>query len=187
MQMSRVFFAIPVDKALLDALQKHLLHLRSELGDSLEWVPPQNWHITLRFLGEINHKQLAALIEAAREIAHDGAPGFIRVKMIAPFPRSDAKHIALHLHPNPLLKSLADKLSGAAFAVGVSKDTRRFRPHVTLGRIRYASHPFLPIALEHFDIPFEELVLYESKFQASGGNYRKLQVFKLSQRGNIDE
>ena len=185
--MSRTFFAIPIDKMLLDVMRAPFERLRAELGNSVEWIPEQNWHITLRFLGEINHKQLATLVEAAREIAHDTAPGFIRVKMLAPFPRSDAKHIAWHLHSSPLLKSLADKLSGAAFAVGVSKDTRRFRPHVTLGKIRYATHPFLPILLEQIDLAFTELVLYESKFQVDGGIYRKLQVFKLSQRGNDDE
>lgn len=185
--MSRTFFAIPIEKMMLEAIQKPLEQLRAELGNSVEWIPPQNWHITLRFLGDINHKQLATLVEASREIAHDSAPGIIKPKMIAPFPRSDSQHIALHLHSNPQLKSMADKLSGAAFAVGVSKDTRRFRPHITLGKIRYATHPFLPIGLEDFDIPFTELVLYESKFQMSGGAYRKLQVFKIYQRGNPDE
>lgn len=185
--MSRTFFAIPIDKNLLSVIQKPFERLRTELGNSVEWIPPQNWHITLRFLGEINHKQLATLIEAAREIAHDSASGTIQAKILAPFPRSDAKHIALHLHSNAQLKSLADKLSGAAFAVGVSKDTRRFRPHITLGKIRYATHPFSPLVLEHFDIPFTELVLYESKFQPNGSDYRKLQVFQLDQRGNVHE
>lgn len=186
-QMSRTFFAIPIDKNILNAIQKQFERLRTELGNSVDWIPPQNWHITLHFLGEINHKQLASMIEAAREIAHDTAPAVIQAKLLAPFPRADAKHIALHLHSNAKLKLLADTLSAAAFALGVSKDTRRFRPHVTLGKIRYATHPFSPLLLEHFDIPFSELVLYESKFQPKGSDYRKLQVFELSQRGNNDE
>lgn len=183
----RTFLAVPIPKQALDPIRTYLSLLKDQLGSSVVWKNPLDWHITLRFLGEINHQQLETMVLAAREIARETFPGRLPIKKLATFPLSTSQHIALHLNADPTLKSLVDKLDGAAFAVGLGKDNRRFRPHITLGKFTGNPKPLPPMQFASFDIPFKELVLYASKMQGSSGHYRVLQTFRFHERGDLND
>lgn len=177
--MSRIFFAIPIERQQLAFIQPQLTEQQQRLGKNVIWTPIINWHITVRFLGDVNHKQLTTMVEAAREIARETPPMILQIKKLGSFPTMASRTLALHVQSDPELKSLSDKLEGAAIAVGLNRDPRRFRPHITLGKfidedIRIDSQTF-----DRFDIAVKELVLYASKTQEGSNEYKKLQTFKL--------
>ncbi len=173
--MIRAFLALPLPDAARSALavQQYLLPLpRRE--------PPENLHLTLVFLGE----QPEPVLETAHE-------GFARIR-IAPFPL-ELRGLGLFgggkprlawagVAPSEPLARLQAKAERAAREAGCKIETRRFTPHVTLGRL-----PAMPaddrlrleraVAESRFQVPpfmVEEMVLYRSTPGKTGSHYDEL-------------
>jgi 2'-5' RNA ligase len=179
--MIRAFLAIPLDDATRAALavQQFLLPLPHR-------EPPENLHLTLVFLGEVQdrvleeaHERFAALRQPAfaLEVAGLGLFGGDR-------PRAAFAAIA---RSEPLLR-LQQKLDLAARQAGITLEQRRYLPHVTLGRFR-------PPALEDRlrleravaeqggfragPLPVREVVLFESRPGRGGVRYTDLARYPL--------
>jgi 2'-5' RNA ligase len=99
--------------------------------------PPQNWHITLRFLGQTTPSRLEVFRQRLDESQLDG-PFPLRLGRLGAFPRAAASTV-LWLGCDegaPRLGDLAAAAEDAAVAAGFSAEERPFHPHVTLSRIR---------------------------------------------------
>jgi 2'-5' RNA ligase len=149
----------------------------------LRWVRPEGIHLTLRFLGEAEDPILEAM-NPLLERAAGRCPAF------------DAPLLELSLLPNqarPRVLSLAIDLpeegrtlqcacEQAARDVGFPAETRRFHPHLTLGRFRRpARGPSLPKA-DWGGAHFSEMVLLESRAEPGGSRYSPLRSFPLGRR-----
>lgn len=98
------------------------------------WVPPENLHLTLRFLGEVAPNQaedidlaLAALRGRRVSLAMSGVGTVTRA----------GREVALWagVAKNPGLEHLQAKVETAMQRAGLAPDKRRFLPHVTLARL----------------------------------------------------
>ncbi len=102
---------------------------------SARWVPAENMHITLRFLGEVNEDMAAEIelalrrIEApALEIAIDGVGHFGHGRKI--------RSVWAAVASNSALVELHQRIERALVAIGLAPESRKFVPHVTLARFR---------------------------------------------------
>ncbi|GAB4049860.1 RNA 2',3'-cyclic phosphodiesterase [Catellatospora paridis] len=105
-------------------------------GLSLRPVPPEQWHVTVAFLGELDPAQLgattAAMSGAAAETAH--APR-LRLAGGGRFENGRAAAIWAGLHGDlDALHELADRLRTALTAARIPFDPRPYQPHLTLAR-----------------------------------------------------
>ncbi|MBK9990886.1 MAG: RNA 2',3'-cyclic phosphodiesterase [Verrucomicrobia bacterium] len=112
--------------------------LVSELYDSLEgvtWTRPEQLHLTMRFLGDVD-SDLAARIETSL--------AKIRVKsFLLPLegvgrlpPRGSAKVLSVGIgRANTLLFQLRQKIDDALLSAGWRGELRNFNPHITVGRV----------------------------------------------------
>jgi len=106
-----------------------------------KWVDAGNYHVTLRFIGEVD-EGTASDIDAALAQIH--APPFsLTLAGVGQF--GDAKPRALWagIEKNPPLAHLRDKVEHALVRAGIEPDTRRYAPHVTLARLRNVDVPKL--------------------------------------------
>lgn len=130
----RLFLAVGLDDDTRHALAAHLdAHLDDPLPGSK--VPPENWHITLRFLGEVDdvqHDRLVNLLEETMDVA----PFRLRFGGLGAFPRPRKATVAWIAVDAPELEQLAMLAEEAAIAVGCMPEERPFHPHLTLSRIR---------------------------------------------------
>ncbi|HEY7990099.1 MAG TPA: RNA 2',3'-cyclic phosphodiesterase [Stellaceae bacterium] len=95
------------------------------------WVDPGNYHITLRFIGEVN-EGLAADIDAA--LARIEAPRFdVALAGIGTF---GIRQLWVGVERNDALIRLRDKIESALVRLGLEPEGRRFQPHVTLARLK---------------------------------------------------
>lgn len=145
----RAFLAIPFsadEHKMLESLQESLATMPA-LQD-FRWMRPQNVHITLRFLGDIEDEQAEAAAEALRH-AGEGAPAFeISIDRFGVFPQLKRPNVLWagpSETPEPLME-LEANLSRYLAEAGFPPGEGAFRPHLTIARRRSRDRP--PAGLE---------------------------------------
>ncbi len=178
--MLRLFVGIPLPPARALALSTICRGLHG-----VRWVDPGNFHVTLRFLGEVD-AGLAAEIDA--EIATIHLPRFaLSVAGLDIFgPAEKPRAVIATLDREPALFRLHDKIGTVVSRVGVLPDTRRYIPHVTLAYCakpnadeiqRYlAAHNLL--RLEPFAV--ERFALVRSYLTKAGSFYEDIATYDLT-------
>jgi len=177
--MLRLFVGLGLPEALRDTLSM------LERGiPGARWIESDNYHVTLRFIG-------AAPEDRAEDI--DSALGRVRA---APFALSlagvghfgklrKARSVWAGVEANEPLNRLQAGVESAVVRAGFPAEARKFRPHVTLARIKgETGHHVANFLSEHGDFrapPFEVRAfhLYESRLTRHGAMYRVLQSYPL--------
>lgn len=149
-----------------------------------KWVRPENLHVTLRFIGEVQNG-IAHDLDAA--LSRITAPAFdLRLDGIGHFGK-EKKPQALWagVARSEPLQALHDKVDRAVIAAGLAADDRKFKPHITLGRLKGAA----PDRVGHWlaehslftagPIPVPHFVLYRSHLGGEGSVYEPLAEYEL--------
>ena len=128
--MLRLFVALPLP----DSVKHSLEPLARGLGD-VRWLTPDQQHLTLRFIGEVDNGRLDEVADALALV--EGWPFEVRLEGLGHFPpRGEPRVLWVGIEKNPDLKSLKWRIDRALADVGLGPETRKFAPHVTLARIR---------------------------------------------------
>ncbi len=160
-------------------LQQFLMPVKRKL-------PPENFHITLVFLGEANNAQLDALdLELSRL---DVTPFTLTLEGLGLYGKGKAHNLHALVRPEPDLMTLQEKLLRRAREAGFTPDKRRYHPHVTLSYLRPGSFEQreLEEAVAHSSQfrtePFEvtEIALFRSHLRPDGAVYDVLERYPLS-------
>lgn len=125
----RLFVALSLPPGVVAALE------RIQQGvPGARWVPPENMHLTLRFIGEADGALFEDLIEALAEVT---VPAFdLDIASVGHFEsRRLPTALWAGVRPQPALKQLQAKVERACQAVGLAPEARKFAPHVTLARL----------------------------------------------------
>ena len=130
----RLFVAINLPKGERNRIHRATEGLRrAELP--VRWVEPDAYHLTMRFLGEVDRDAVATVERAVETAAKMNRPFGARMGGCGAFPTMrNPRVIWLGVEPSPQLRSLRQDLEWALSEVGRSRDTRAFHPHMTLGR-----------------------------------------------------
>ncbi len=166
----RVFIGIPLDAA----AQRRLAEVQRELSKTAagRWTPPENLHITLRFIGET--RALGELSSALERASLGFAPFTVSISGLGSFARQGRSLVfAKVMDAERKLDFLHESLESALGDVGFGRESRAFKPHITLGRDIELS---APPALEFQAIPLRvsEAVLFESLRTQYGMKYEPL-------------
>ncbi len=134
----------------------------------VRWLPPQNLHATLRFLGEMDEVRVTQIMRLIATL--NGTPVRTTVSRLDGFPRRRrARVVVAQLEAATLLETWASRL-----VESLGEPDKPFAPHVTLGRSRGgATIPDAP-SLAGFGIRLSAPALYESVLSSSGASYRKV-------------
>ncbi|HRN49699.1 MAG TPA: RNA 2',3'-cyclic phosphodiesterase [Anaerolineales bacterium] len=183
--MVRAFIAFELPAALREELAALSASLKSALkGLPLSWVRPANMHLTLKFLGQIQRKQAAAVGEALASIASQHSAITVRLGALGAFPGMQPPRVIwVGLHAPAALAEIASQVEQAAVALGFAAEARPFTPHLTLARARRdAAHAQLAgvaQVLAAHAVPdststLSELALFESQLKAGSAVYNSV-------------
>ena len=186
-QTIRSFIAFELPAAVTSRLDRVQQKLKA-LGLKARWVRPQNIHLTLKFLGNIDPAAVEKIGQAMADAAGDCAPIALTVDGIGFFPglrRPRVIWVGLGGATGVLLdlqRNLADRLA----AIGFAKDKKSFKAHLTLGRIRQAVDPHVLSRavedyadLESLKFTADRIILFKSDLKPSGAVYSPLKQATL--------
>jgi 2'-5' RNA ligase len=131
----RLFLAINLPSPVIGAIDHEVTALRAA-APSLRWIPPEKWHLTVRFIGDQPVERLAEIRDAldAATARHGEAP--LAIGGIGAFPNfRRARIVWIGVAPDPRLEMLHHDVESACVALGMEPEGRPFRPHVTLARV----------------------------------------------------
>lgn len=139
---SRLFVALVPPRHVMLELHAAIDPLCHENGLRLRWVRPENWHITLAFLGDVEEARLPDLRERLGRAASRAVPMELSLAGAGHF-GGRALWVGVH-GDRDRLGRLAESLSAAARRSRIAMEDRPYRPHLTLARSRDIGHPAAP-------------------------------------------
>ena len=182
----RAFIAIELSKEIRENL-KCLEDRLSDIIHGIKWIQPDNIHLTLKFLGNIEEVKIPAIKNILDDIAKDNGPFKLRISNLGTFP-SPSKPRVIWVGIDSGEKEcakIASDIEDRLIALGVEKEARNFHPHLTLARIKFLHNKFsVTTALAAIDIRPEEmkvtkLTLFRSDLTSQGAIYQKLYSAQL--------
>ncbi len=182
----RVFAALPVDDAVRSLMRDVQDQLR-ERDWRVKWVDPGLAHLTIRFYGNVVRDEIGALQQRLASAASEGTAARIRTGVVGAFPSSSRPRVIwLGLAGDvDALRDLADNVASATAHVG-QPDTKLFKPHITLGRVREGSRPPADFGdavktLRNDEVPFsiDWLQLIRSILSPTGPSYTVIDEWPL--------
>jgi 2'-5' RNA ligase len=160
------------------------LEIPSEIGQSLailrggvpgaRWIDPENYHLTLRFIGDIDDalaSEIALMLDGVSRMAFD-----LRLEELTSFGGHKPRAIVAVAAPTRQLFELQAEHERLMRRIGLEPEGRKYTPHVTLARLRNASSRHVadylatrPYRSAAFHVA--RFVLYSSRASVGGGPY----------------
>jgi 2'-5' RNA ligase len=164
--MARLFLAVWPPDDVVATLES--LHRKDQRG--VRFLPPENWHVTLRFLGDAHPGDVAAALDTVALPATHARLG----------PAVDVLEERVLVVPVTGLDPLADLVIAATRDIGTQRPRRRFVGHLTVARIK--PHVAMPRALgalveASFDV--HEVTLVESVLRPEGARYHTVATWPV--------
>lgn len=189
--MMRVFLAVEIFGHAATALDQAAGRLSSLRLRGVRVVPTGNIHLTLRFLGDMDSEQVAAVAEALSQVAdrHSGSTFYLGETGAFPnHTRPRVLWVGLAGDVSPLLR-LHEEIEQSLSALGFEEERRRFTPHLTVARIRERTRPAdrkrafeawmeTPIS-PCVPVPIRSVSVMRSVLCSEGAQYRRLGFFDL--------
>jgi len=174
----RAFLAVPLSDAVRASLAVAVGELRSaSWAGAIRWVAPESLHLTLRFLGAVTPDVVTAVRTRINEVASRHVAHRVSVTALATLPNARRPRVVVvELEPARPLVDLAADLERIAVAAGLAPEPRRFRPHVTLGRVRGRVPEGIRLAAARpdFELDVDAIALYRSTLLRGGARYDEL-------------
>jgi 2'-5' RNA ligase len=137
--MPRLFTALEIPAEVASNL---MLHRGGLVG--ARWIEPADYHITLRFLGDVDRRTAHDLDSFLNDVGTE--PLSITLDQLGSFGGDRPRAVFARVQPSQKLNELQGELERLMRRLGLPPESRRFTPHVTLARLRDAS----PIDVAHY-------------------------------------
>jgi len=187
----RSFIAIELPARVRAGLRQVQESLKNPNPGCAKWVDPESIHLTLKFLGDVESKQLSAVEEALEKAAADQPVFNLEIKGMGAFPDLRRIQIVWAGIEGDLseLQAFQKNIEAIISPLGFPPENRAFKPHLTLARVRDTTTSgerqslaeLLKIAKLESDllIRVDHVNLMRSRLTPSGPIYTILNSFKL--------
>ena len=182
---TRTFLAIDLPEKIITQLIDIQDGLKASVK-GIRWTRPEGIHLTLKFFGNISENDIVNISGVVEKKTKDARPVTLNVKRVGAFPnfkRPRVMWIGISGEVEQLF-FLQEEIDTGLETIGFQKETRAFRPHLTLGRIKspreveglakiieggegYTAGSFIA----------EGLTLFKSDLTPKGAIYTKLAYF----------
>ena len=179
----RLFIAIALEQKAHEAIENILSPLKKQDTNSdLKWMPIENIHLTLRFLGDVPETDIKRLIVALTKTIQPLPSFTLTLNRLMHFPPEKQRILGLSVILTDALARLYQQIEKTVTEFGFEPEPRPFLPHLTLARARKKPIPALPddIHIEQ-EQKVKKVTLFESKLNKQGSEYHVLRTFSLGE------
>jgi 2'-5' RNA ligase len=184
--MKRLFVAVKLtpDENFLKSyvMLRHALQL-----EKISWVKPDNFHLTLKFLGKTPEEKLPVIRTALQHVSTQTKPFSMKMAGTGIFGSSYKPRVLwFGVENDAVIHQLGETVLNSLDNVGFPRDNQNFVPHLTIGHIKKVKHKkkFQDAVVIHRhdflqEFTVNKIILYESLLKPSGVVYRVVMEFSL--------
>ncbi len=181
--MTRTFVALLIPDAWIAYLRDVARALQAKTS-GFSWVKPENIHLTVRFLGDLDDAGVTRVRESVRRSAGGLSAPMARLGRLGAFPRMDRPRVLwVGLSQGEKeVEAIAARVNGGLERDGFGPIDKPFRAHLTVARARdRASAPDESAALPEPPpaSPLDRLAVMKSELHPSGARYNALEELRL--------
>ncbi len=168
--MPRLFTGLEIP----DDIRESLSMLRGGLPGA-RWIDPENYHITLRFVGDVDDVVAREIVFMLAQVQRRGFE--LRIDGVSSFGGRKPRAVVATVASPPAVMELQAEHERLMQRIGIEPEGRKFTPHVTLARLRDTSSQdvaeYLSARGGFRSAPFEvsNFVLFSSRNSVGGGPY----------------
>jgi len=182
----RLFFAVPLEERVRRAVREAIERSRLRKAP-WRWIDPANYHLTLKFLGEVEESALPGLEGAASLAAAEALPFRIALRKFGGFPDLGRPRVLFYELSEGFeeLAALAAGIEERCAGIGYERDKRRFRAHLTVARVKTRISAGTAASLsemeeiESVSQDVGRFVLMSSTLHRTGAVYEEVSSFPL--------
>jgi len=187
--MKRTFIAVPVEAS--ENLRNIIIRLKQKFkGEVIKWVDPEIMHITLKFLGDTPEEMIVPISGKIELIAEEFRVCAGKMTGLDTFSnRGKPAVLFTRLADLPILEQLAATIDEELKILGFQPESRAFKPHLTLARIKYLynTRNFISLIKSISDseiqpVSIEKIIFFESVLLPSGPLYKPLKTVSLKKQ-----
>ncbi|MGZ9235405.1 MAG: RNA 2',3'-cyclic phosphodiesterase [Anaerolineales bacterium] len=185
MSLLRAFIAVEIPLELRKAVCEATAPLQKGIGSAVRWVPMENMHLTLKFLGDVsaaNVEMLSQMLRAEVELIHCFD---LHLSGLGSFPNLKRPRVLyIGIQAPATLEALQRGIDSDSRRLGYESEERGFSPHLTIGRVKQTvtatEQQIIRRALEETRIDslgtarVDSVHLYKSDLRPSGSVYTRL-------------
>ena len=189
----RLFVAIPMPEAVRNqfiGVQQELQRLASR--EDIRWTKPEQFHLTLRFLGDVPVGRVAALQEAVNAVCLGSSALYLRAQGIGFFPNARSPRViwAGVNDGEGRLADLQKKIEGAVQPFTQGPGAERFAGHVTIGRVKFLKRDEIEKLAAHAQAVKDRLLgewmaneieIVQSRLSPAGAQHSLFTAFRLGE------
>ena len=185
--MIRAFVAVDLEPQTVQQITEAIARLRPHIP-GIRWLPPANFHLTLKFLGDIEEAKVEPIAAALDRDLYPFSCFTINAKGLGVFPDLRRPRILWVGLVGDELNALASRVEKAFVPFGFAAERRAFTPHLTVGRWRQfdGSPKELGDEIEKWRghdfgrSKIDEVILFQSVLKQEGAVYRTLKTVALT-------
>lgn len=181
----RLFIAIELE----DSIKDHILSFQKELKNSVlgdvKWVERENFHLTIKFLGETPENLIDDIKSILDETSYYFEPFYISLEGFGAFPSLKSPRVLWIGIEEGLggLEKVFDFIEKRLVKKGFKKEDRPFSPHLTLGRVKDRGIRILKDLLFDKEVVLvSSITLFESKLTPEGPIYTPIYRVNLGKK-----
>jgi 2'-5' RNA ligase len=190
-QRIRTFVAVNIGSATCDCAAELIDQLRAAGADA-RWVDPKNLHVTLKFLGDVDAREIHEVCRAVEGAVAEAAPFELEIRGTGAFPNAKRPR-TVWLGVGAGVQEMVElnrRIEPPLEKLGYRKEARRYQPHLTIGRIRRGGPGVLELGTllgEYADFEVgrtrvTEVIVFSSELDRSGPTYEALARVALGGR-----
>ena len=178
--MSRLFIAINFKPSIIEAIQNICFGIKNA-----RWVPEEQMHLTLRFLGNCDGKQFNDILDALKQVNVNNFS--LSPEGVGYFPpRRNPRVLWVGVRHSPELNALRKSIDKNLSSIGIPQERKKFHPHITVARMRDNTPPsaIIPFLTQNNlfktdSSPVKEFYLYSSVLRQEGALHRIEETYPL--------